>query len=201
MDTHTAFRIEAGLAGLLTAAAASATTPVSPAPESPSPEITLYVSVPIGMRHGGALRPKVGLGFGQVQAAGNLSNPAAGDPIRHRELLRFDVSPRAADPAPDMRLTLGGRMTYNVNRGVFGWRKAGSISEPTGITFNTAAPRPVAEAVRPETALSAVSGEPKAPDRRPRNIGAALDSEGTRYPLHLFGASASPMHDLYIPAR
>jgi hypothetical protein len=136
MRTHTALRVEAGLAGLLTAAAASGAPAMGPTPERQAPEVTLYFAVPVGMRRSGAPLAKLGIGLGQVQAAGNLGNPAGGDAIRRRELLTFDVSPRRAFAAPEMRVTVGGRMTYDLNREVFGWRKGRAAPEPTGITFN-----------------------------------------------------------------
>jgi len=141
MHTHTASRLEAGLAGLLTAATASAAPAMGPTPEHPAPEITLYFSVPLGNADRGSPRPpQIRLGLGEIQVAGNLANPNAGDPIRRREWLRFDLSPRRAEPARDLRLTLGGRMTYDLNRGVFGWRSGRSTPDPTAISFNTSAP-------------------------------------------------------------
>lgn len=130
MRTHTALPLEAGLAGLLTAATASGAPAMGPTPEHQSPEVTLYFSIPIGIRESGVPSPKIGLGFGEVQVAGNLGNPATGDPIRRRELLRFEVAPRRAEPARELRLTLGGRMTYDLSRGVFGWRNGRATPEP-----------------------------------------------------------------------
>lgn len=148
MRTHTSLQVEAGLAGLLTAATATAGSAIAPAPERQVPEVRLYFTVPVGAHPSGVALGKFGIGFGRVQATGNLGNPAAGDPIRRRELLTFDVSPRQGAPAPELRFTLGGRMTYDLNRGVFGWRKGRWAPEPTGMDFSVPARPASGEAVR-----------------------------------------------------
>ncbi len=140
MRTHTAFQVEAGLAGLLTTATALAATPLGPTPEHQSPEVTLRFTVTVGMRDSGLTR--FGLGLGQIQAAGNLWSPG-GNPMHRREIMQFEFSPRRADPVPVMRVMLGGRMTYDFNHGVFGWRNGRSPPDSALIVFDTPVQRPV----------------------------------------------------------
>jgi len=126
MHARAAFRPGAGLICLLAAAMAAATPPAGPTPMPQAPEVMLYVTVPLG---GGARQgmklPNLSLRVGQARMGGNSGNPAAGDPMQHRELFRLEVfGPRAA-AAPDMRLELGGRMAYDLHRGVFGLRADG----------------------------------------------------------------------------
>jgi hypothetical protein len=45
--------------------------------------------------------------------------------MQYRELLRLDVAARGPDPAPDMRLELGGRVTYDFRHGAFDLRADG----------------------------------------------------------------------------
>src|SRR6185312_9709743 len=70
--------------------------------------------------------PKFSLRLGQARMGGNSGNPLAiGDPMRHREFLRLEISGRqdvsARDiHALDMRVRFAGRLTYDINHGVFG---------------------------------------------------------------------------------
>lgn len=123
MRLRTALRAGAGLACLLEAATSEAAPPAGLTSTRPSPEVMLSVSVPVGAGSRGTL-PNLSLRFGQVRMAGDLASPTAGNPIRHRELLRLDVSGRHSDPL-DLQLALGGRMTYDVPRREFGWRAQG----------------------------------------------------------------------------
>jgi hypothetical protein len=125
MLMRAALRSGAGLTCLLAAAAAVATPPAGPAPPPQSPEVMLYVSWPVGAGSRGTL-PKFGLRLGQARMGGNSGNPLAiGDPMRHREFLRLEISGRqdvsALDRhALDMRVRFAGRLTYDINHGVFG---------------------------------------------------------------------------------
>lgn len=126
MLMQAAFRLGAGSTCLLAAAAAVATPPAGPAPPPQSPEVMLYMSWPIGAGSRGLQTPKFSLRLGQARMGGNSGNPLAiGDPMRHREFLRLEVSGRqdasALDMhALDMRVRLAGRLTFDVNHGVFG---------------------------------------------------------------------------------
>jgi hypothetical protein len=123
MHLRTAFRVGAGLTCLLAAATSGAAPPADLVSTRSSPEVMLSVSLPVGAGSRGTL-PHLSLRFGQVRMAGDLASPAAGNPIRHRELLRLDVSGRHADPL-DLQLAVGGRMTYDLPRREFGWRAQG----------------------------------------------------------------------------
>ncbi len=143
MRTHTAFQVEAGLAGWLTTATALATTPLGPTPEHLSPEVTLRFTVTLGQRASGVT--KFGLGVGQIQAAGNLLGPG-GNPLHRREILQFDVLPRPSEPAPAMRMVLAGRMTYDFNHRVFGWHNGRVKVDSAQMVFDTPAQRPLTAA-------------------------------------------------------
>src|SRR6185312_15218508 len=90
---------------------------------------------PVGAGSRGA-PPKFSLRLGQARMGGNTGNPlAVGDPMRHREFLRLDVSGRQDVPeldthAFDLRVRFAGRLTYDVNHRAFGFH-ADSHSLPT----------------------------------------------------------------------
>jgi hypothetical protein len=92
----------------------------------------LYVTVPVGDGHHGFKLPNVSLRFGEGRLGGNSGNPTAGDPMQHRELLRLEVAGRQSDPALDMRVAIGGRLSYDLNRGVFALR-ADSWKRPSSV--------------------------------------------------------------------
>jgi hypothetical protein len=81
---------------------------------------------PLGAGSRGVQLPKFSLRLGQARMGGNSGNPLAiGDPMRHREFLRLEVSGRqdvsALDMhALDMRVRFAGRLTYDINHGMFG---------------------------------------------------------------------------------
>jgi hypothetical protein len=136
MQKQAAFRLGAGLTCLLTAAVAAATPPVGPAPAPQSPEFMLYMSWPVGAGGGSSKLPNFSLRVGQARLGGNSGNPAAGDPMQHRELFRVELFGREHEPALGMRFELGGRVTYDVHRGVFGlradgWRRPSSVQVTT----------------------------------------------------------------------
>jgi hypothetical protein len=126
MLMRAAFRLGAGLTCLLAAAAAVATPPAGPAPPPQSPEVMLYMTWPLGAGSRGVQLPRFSLRLGQARMGGNSGNPLAiGDPMRHREFLRLEVSGRqdvsALDMhALDMRVRFAGRLTFDVNHGMFG---------------------------------------------------------------------------------
>ena len=84
------------------------------------------MSWPLGGGSRGMQVPKFSLRLGQARMGGNSGNPLAiGDPMRHREFLRLEVSGRqdasALDVhALDMRVRFAGRLTYDINHGEFG---------------------------------------------------------------------------------
>ena len=127
MLMRAAFRVGAGSICLLAAASAVATPPAGPAPPPQSTEVMLYMSWPVGAGSRGFPLPKFSLRLGQARMGGNTGNPlAVGDPMRHREFLRLEVSGRQDRPlldmhALDLRVRLAGRVTYDVNHGVFGF--------------------------------------------------------------------------------
>jgi hypothetical protein len=86
----------------------------------------LYMNWAVGAGSRGFQLPKFSLRLGQARMGGNSGNPLAiGDPMRHRELLRLEISgrqdvSRLDTHALDMRVRFAGRLTYDVNHGVFG---------------------------------------------------------------------------------
>lgn len=126
MQKQAAFRLGAGLTCLIAAATAAATPPAGPASAPQSPEVMLYVTVPVGGGSRGMKLPSFSLRVGQARLGGNSGNPSAGDPMQHRELFRLEVFGRQRPAAsPDVRLELGGRVAYDFKRGVFGLRTDG----------------------------------------------------------------------------
>src|ERR1700741_121072 len=121
MQKQAAFRLGAGSTCLLWAAVAAAAPPVGTPSAPQSPDFMLYVSWPVGAG-GGSRLPNLSLRVGQARLGGNSGNPTAGDPMQHRELFRVEVFGRQDAPSLGMRLELGARVTYDVHRGVFGWR-------------------------------------------------------------------------------
>lgn len=56
--------------------------------------------------------------------------------MQHRELLRLEIAGGQRDPTLDMRVELGARVTYDLNRGVFGlradnWKRPSLTSVPS----------------------------------------------------------------------
>ncbi len=139
MQKQAAFRLGAGSTCLLWAAVAAAAPPVS-APQSP--ELMLYMSWPVGAGAGGRL-PNLSLRVGQGRLGNNSGNPVAGDPMQHRELFRLEVFGRQNESTLGMRLGLGGRVTYDVQRGVFGLRAEG-WKRPSAFQVTTPGSNPLA---------------------------------------------------------
>jgi hypothetical protein len=150
MRLRAAFRCcWAGLIGLLALGPAVAGPPATPASLPQSPEVMLYASVRVGAgaRGGGFKLPNLSLRLGQARMGGNSWSPTGGDPMQHRELLRLDLAGRQSGSPLDMRLGLGGgRVTYDINRGIFGlhpdgWQRPSittvATSGPIGPQFQT----------------------------------------------------------------
>jgi hypothetical protein len=86
----------------------------------------LYISQPIG---GGPSigGPRFGLRFEQVRMGGNNGAPDAGNPMQHRALVGWQFG---GQKATDMRLELGGRVTYDVLHGGFALQSNAHIPQP-----------------------------------------------------------------------
>jgi hypothetical protein len=80
----------------------------------------LYLSQPIGGGSAGSMRPKFGFRIEQIRMGGNSGAPDAGDPMQHRALLSWQMDGFHGIHASDMKVVLGGRMTYDVTHGAFG---------------------------------------------------------------------------------
>ena len=72
--------------------------------------------------------------------------------MQHRELFRMEVFGRQDQPSLGMRLELGGRVSYDLQRGVFGlrtdaWRRPSAVQgvtanqDPLGFVQKSVAPR------------------------------------------------------------
>jgi hypothetical protein len=129
MRRPAAFPIMGGLLCLAAASAASAGSGAAPppagAPLAPrSHEIMLSFSQSMGGGGGAALRPKFGFHVDQIRMTSqvrmdNPASPDAADPMERRSLVGWQIDGRSGMHASDMKLDLGGRLTYNVTRGGF----------------------------------------------------------------------------------
>ena len=118
--------ITGGLLCLLAATPVNAAHPASFAPPAGPPlaprthGFMLYLSQPMGGGSGGAaLQPKFGFRIDQVRMMGNSGAPDAGDPIQRRALIGWQFNCRSGMQPADMRLELGGRVSYDVTHGGF----------------------------------------------------------------------------------
>jgi hypothetical protein len=126
MQRRTAFRVASGLICIASAAAGAAgvPSPVAP-PEGPAltprtHEFMLYLTKPLG-GGGASLRPKFGFRVDQVRMTSNTGAlEGADDPLQHHPLIGWQMDGRADMRVSDMKVDLGGRMTYDVTRGAFG---------------------------------------------------------------------------------
>ena len=157
MQMRAAFRSGAGVSCLFAAAGAIATPPMGPACAPQSPEVMLYISRPIGGDSGGFRLPNLSLRFGQARMGANSGNPTAGDPLQHRELFRVEISGPQSGHTLDMHVGLGGRVSYDLKRGVFalradGWKRP-SAAQPVTSSWSPARVRISAalEADRPDS--------------------------------------------------
>ena len=89
----------------------------------------LYLSQPIG-GPGAGVRPRFGLRLEQVRMTGNSGAPDAGDPFQRRTLIGWQIDGRRGLQASDMKLELGGRVTYDVSHGGFGIQSGRSGAAP-----------------------------------------------------------------------
>ena len=126
MRRRAAFGVTGGLLCLMAATMACAAHP-GPVPPLAGPALAprthgfmLYLSKPLGGGAGGtALQPKFGFRIDQVRMMGNSGAPDAGDPMQRRALIGWQFNGRSGLQAADMRLELGGRVSYDVTHGGF----------------------------------------------------------------------------------
>jgi hypothetical protein len=134
----------AAMAGAVVVPAAIAAPPTGPTPTPRTHGFMLYLSQPLG--GGGSMRPKFGLRIEQIRMAGNSGAPDAGDPMQHRALVGWQMDGFHGIHASDMRVELGGRMTYDVTHGSFGMSRtsgaSGSRPAVTGRTDAATAAKP-----------------------------------------------------------
>jgi hypothetical protein len=93
----------------------------------------LYIAQPLG---GGGSRisaPRFGLRFEQVRMGGNNGAPDAGNPMQHRSIIGWQFG---GLKALDMRLELGGRVTYDLQHGGFALQSASHIPQPVRTMSN-----------------------------------------------------------------
>ena len=88
------------------------------------------------------LHPKFGFRLEQVRMGGNSGAPEGGDPFQHRALVGWQMEGLHGIHASDMKVELGGRMTYDVTHGGFAAQlakpAAGAGSRPSAINRNDA---------------------------------------------------------------
>jgi hypothetical protein len=142
MRRQAAFPITGGMLCLMAATVAAGAQPGTVAPPA-GPALAprthgfmLYLSQPLGGGGGGgALHPKFGFRIDQVRMAGNSGAPDAGDPMQRRSLVGWQFGGGSGLHASDVKLELGGRLTYDVTHGGFGAQLSRS-----GVSTNTVRP-------------------------------------------------------------
>lgn len=142
MQRQAAFPITGGMLCLIAATVAAGAQPglvAPPAGPALAPRthgFMLYLSQPMGGGGGGAtLHPKFGFRIDQVRMAGNSGAPDAGDPMQRRSLVGWQFGGGSGTHASDVKLELGGRLTYDVTHGGFGAQLGRS-----GMPSNTSRP-------------------------------------------------------------
>jgi hypothetical protein len=170
----------AATAGVAAAPAEIVAPPAGPALAPRSHGFILYLSQPIG-GGGGALRPKFGFRIDQVRMSGNSGAPDAGDPLQHRALVGWQMDGLRGIHASDMKVELGGRMTYDVTRGAFAAQlpKTSTVSSSRASALN-----------RPDSYL----------ESRPFSPHLFETSTGGRDPFRQSTESASMIHDITAAA-
>ncbi len=203
MWRQASFSITGGLLCLVAATAVNAAHPGSSFAPPAGPPLAprthgfmLYLSKPMGGGTGGAaLQPRFGFRVDQVRMTGNSGAPDAGDPVQRRALIGWQFNGPSGERASNMRLELGGRVTYDVTHG--------------GLQFQST--RPGAGSSRPVEAANShpipTSGESKSfelhglqfrnPEFHPRDDSAR---PFTRDLFHEASASSSVLHDVAAAA-
>ena len=153
MWRQASFPITGGLLCLVAATAVNAAHPgLSFAPPAGPPlaprthGFMLYLSKPMGGGTGGAaLQPRFGFRVDQVRMSGNSGAPDAGDPMQRRTLIGWQFNGRSGARASDVRLELGGRVTYDMTHGGFQFqssRPGASSSRPVAVAAANSHPSP-----------------------------------------------------------
>ena len=145
MQLRAASRVASGFvciaasAGVVAASPGVAAPPAGPALAPRTHGFMLYLSQPIGSG-GGTLHPKFGFRIEQVRMMGASGAPDGGDPFQHRALVGWQMEGLHGIRASDMKVELGGRMTYDVTHGGFAAQlakpAAGAGSRPSAINRN-----------------------------------------------------------------
>jgi hypothetical protein len=178
---------------------ASFAPPTGPSSAPRTHGIMLYLSKPMGGGTGGAaLQPRFGFRLDQVRMTGNSGAPDAGDPMQRRALVGWQFTGPSGERASDVRLELGGRLTYDMTHGGFEFQS----SRP-----GRGASRAVAVAAANSHPIPTSAGELKSfelrglqfrnPELRPQDDGAR---PFTRDLFHEASASQSVLHDVAAAA-
>ena len=188
MQLRTASRVTSGFvciaatAGVAAASPAIAAPPAGPALAPRTHGFMLYLSQPLGGGAGGGmLHPKFGFRIEQVRMMGNSGAPGGGDPFQHRALVGWQMDGLQGIHASDMKIELGGRMTYDVTHG--------------GFALQSARP-PAVAASRPST-INRPDGYTPAKPFSPHLF---EPSFGMRDPYRQSNESASMVHDIAAAA-
>ena len=200
------FPITGGLLCLLAATPVNAAHPASFAPPAGPPlaprshGFMLYLSKPMGGGSGGAaLQPKFGFRLDQVRMTGNSGAPEAGDPLQRRALIGWQFNGRSGERASDMRLELGGRVTYDMTHGgvqLQSSRPGGaSLSRPVAVVATTGHASPVSGGESKSFELRGL--EFRNPDSHAQDDSARPFTRGL---FHEASASSSALHDVAAAA-
>jgi hypothetical protein len=187
MQLRAAVRVSGGLvsiaasAGVAAATAGIAAPPAGPALAPRTHGFMLYLSQPVGGGSGAALRPKFGFRIDQIRMTGNSGAPDAGDPLQHRALVGWQMDGLRGIHASDMKVELGGRVTYDVTHGAF----AAQL------------PRQSPAAASRPGALNRADSNTESKPFSPHLFEA---SSGARDPFRQSTESASMMHDIAAAA-
>jgi hypothetical protein len=186
MQLRAASRVASGIVCIAASAGVAAATPgIAPPPAGPalaprSHGFMLYLSQPIG-GGGGQLRPKFGFRIDQVRMTGNSGAPEAGDPLQHHALVGWEMDGLRGIQASDMKVELGGRMTYDVTRGAF------AAQPPKTSAISSSRP----------SALNRTDSDPESRPFAPRLF---EPSAGARDPFRQSTESSSMIHDITAAA-
>jgi hypothetical protein len=187
MQLRAAVRVVGGLvsiaasAGVAAATAGIAAPPAGPALAPRTHGFMLYLSQPVGGGSGAALHPKFGFRIDQIRMTGNSGAPDAGDPLQHRALVGWQMDGLRGMQASDMKVELGGRVTYDVTHGAF----AAQLPKQSPAT-----------ASRPATINRADSNV----ESKPFSSHLFEPSSGARDPFRQSTESASMVHDIAAAA-
>jgi hypothetical protein len=186
MQSRAAIRLAGGLVSIAATAGVGAAPPEIAAPPAGPPlaprthAFMLYLSQPIG-GGGGTLHPKFGFRIDQVRMTGNSGASDAGDPLQHRALVGWQMDGLRGINASDMKVELGGRVTYDVTRGAF------ATQPPKTSTVSS-------------SRQSALNRGDSYPESRPFSPHLFEPSPGARDPFRQGVESSSMVHDITAAA-